>query len=583
MLARSSMMRARAAAAAARPVSFKRDARRAFSPTATTILNQGAQAQQQKAAPEAGQEVFQAHFETVKSSFDPVVRETKEKIDWTSPETYAAVTRPPHQAYTLSPETYESEEFYEVEKERVWGKSWVCIGLADQIRQAGDTITAELAGQPIFAVRDKSGKLNGFRNVCRHRGSKLVRKDGRYPVISCPYHRWGYALDGRLLATPMWDTVEGGDRYDAKTGTFKESKNKTKAKKKQAAVGASGLTDEEAAAEVAEAEQRVIASAAAAEKATAEAKASGACDQMESIMQAFDTAHIDAFDKKDFSLFKVRVEQWGCFIFATLASEEEVPPVETYLGDVAKQLESYDLESLVSVREHKYDSKANWKLLAENFMEYYHLPSVHPALCNVSRVDDHHREQGASMAVSFVTRPLTNGGTPIDPAVLPSFPGLAEDCKLTGVFHQLFPNIFYFLLPSHIFVVRLDPTSPTTTIEHANLLVHPSVIEDAAVKEETDILNAKIDAMFDFYDMTNREDIDICEMVQEGVKNKSYRGGRVSFRFEETIHRFQNMLIDHMVGYPGRIPKGDKDIPFYIGGQCPAEAKNSIVNLENNL
>jgi nitrite reductase/ring-hydroxylating ferredoxin subunit len=69
----------------------------------------------------------------------------------------------------------------------------------------------------VFVARDKEGNLNGFLNVCRHRGSKLILKDGRYPVVSCPYHRWGYALDGRLLATPLWNTVEGGVKVDMKT------------------------------------------------------------------------------------------------------------------------------------------------------------------------------------------------------------------------------------------------------------------------------------------------------------------------------------------------------------------------------
>ena len=54
------------------------------------------------------------------------------------------------------------------------------------------------------AAGTKKGELRGFLNVCRHRGSQLVLEDGRYSVISCPYHRWGYALDGRLLATPIY-------------------------------------------------------------------------------------------------------------------------------------------------------------------------------------------------------------------------------------------------------------------------------------------------------------------------------------------------------------------------------------------
>ena len=55
---------------------------------------------------------------------------------------------------------------------------------------------------------------------------------------------------------------------------------------------------------------------------------------------------------------------------------------------------------------------------------------------------------------------------------------------------------------------------------------------------------------------TNLEDIEACEHVQLGIRAKSYEGGRFSYKFEETIHRFQNMVIDHMIGKP-RIPSGD--------------------------
>ena len=49
-----------------------------------------------------------------------------------------------------------------------------------------------------------------------------------------------------------------------------------------------------------------------------------------------------------------------------------------------------------------YDVAANWKLLIENFLEYYHLPAVHPALCNVSGVDEHQRRQGRGMYMCFI-------------------------------------------------------------------------------------------------------------------------------------------------------------------------------------
>ena len=54
----------------------------------------------------------------------------------------------------------------------------------------------------------------------------------------------------------------------------------------------------------------------------------------------------------------------------------------------------------------EYEIAANWKLVAENFMEYYHLPWVHPGLVKVSPMDAHYRWQGTGMYVGFCTTPI---------------------------------------------------------------------------------------------------------------------------------------------------------------------------------
>ena len=66
----------------------------------------------------------------------------------------------------------------------------------------------------VLIVRDGAGTLRAFHNVCRHRGTALCtrRRDGWPESIQCPYHAWTYGLDGRLLAAPMMDEVEGFDR-----------------------------------------------------------------------------------------------------------------------------------------------------------------------------------------------------------------------------------------------------------------------------------------------------------------------------------------------------------------------------------
>ena len=88
---------------------------------------------------------------------------------------------------------------------------------------------------------------------------------------------------------------------------------------------------------------------------------------------------------------------------------------------------------MVATHRKTYSVQANWKLLIENFLEYYHLPAVHPALCNVSGVDEHQRYQGRGMYMGFATDPLTKGGTPLDPGRLPPFPTIEVRPELRSV------------------------------------------------------------------------------------------------------------------------------------------------------
>src|SRR5262245_12971580 len=122
--------------------------------------------------------------------------------DYTCEETYQATRRPLELASTLIPDCYREIDFHDIERERVFAAGWVCVGYTAQVRQPGDVLPAQVAGQPLLIVRDKAGQLRAFYNVCRHRGSLLVDAAGNQSVIRCPYHAWGYALDGRLLGAP---------------------------------------------------------------------------------------------------------------------------------------------------------------------------------------------------------------------------------------------------------------------------------------------------------------------------------------------------------------------------------------------
>jgi len=276
----------------------------------------------------------------------------------------------------------------------------------------------------------------------------------------------------------------------------------------------------------------------------------------EAIKQSFDTGHLKKFDKSEYSLFPVRLEVLGHMMFVNI--DGQAPPLKEYLGDAVTQMQEHlatlTTPDFVSVRTKTYHAAANWKLLAENFMEYYHLPSVHPSLVTVSGMDEHRRTQGKGTYVGFVTDPLTPSNTPADPFVIPHFPTLTGRNNTMAIWHHLFPNVFYFLLPHSMYTVISfpDPKDPKRSVEFADLSVHRSATQGPGADE-------KIDALWKFYDMTNDEDIGVCESVQKGLSVYEYNGGRLSFRFEETIHRFQNMVADYMTGNRV-IPEGDDKV-----------------------
>ena len=105
----------------------------------------------------------------------------------------------------LSYEDSVSPEFYELEREAVFKRSWLNVGRVEQLPRNGSYFTKELAvaRTSVVVVRDQEGEVRAFHNVCRHRGNKLVWSDfptqetsGLARQFVCKYHGWRYDLDG---------------------------------------------------------------------------------------------------------------------------------------------------------------------------------------------------------------------------------------------------------------------------------------------------------------------------------------------------------------------------------------------------
>jgi Rieske 2Fe-2S family protein len=103
--------------------------------------------------------------------------------------------------YSLDQRFYTDPAVYELELERIIYQNWILAGHVSQFAEPGDFRVLNIAGESAIIVRSQNGALNGFANVCRHRGSLVcLDNNGNTDKFSCPYHGWMYDLDGKLIA-----------------------------------------------------------------------------------------------------------------------------------------------------------------------------------------------------------------------------------------------------------------------------------------------------------------------------------------------------------------------------------------------
>jgi phenylpropionate dioxygenase-like ring-hydroxylating dioxygenase large terminal subunit len=117
------------------------------------------------------------------------------------------------EALSLPAWIYHDAEFFEREKQTIFRQAWQVVCHLSDIPRAGDFCTFEFLGESVVVVRAEDGLVRAFHNVCRHRAARLLdgpqgHCGGR---ITCPYHAWTYALDGRLIGVPGRDSFGGLD------------------------------------------------------------------------------------------------------------------------------------------------------------------------------------------------------------------------------------------------------------------------------------------------------------------------------------------------------------------------------------
>ena len=127
-----------------------------------------------------------------------------------------------NEANGLPNECYLNDEYFKIERERVFFNNWIVVGVSSSVPEIGDAKPFDLMGVPLLILRDKNNKIRVFHNVCSHRGMILVNEECKLKnTIRCPYHSWSYNFNGELIATPH----VGGMNIHEANGFIKSKSN----------------------------------------------------------------------------------------------------------------------------------------------------------------------------------------------------------------------------------------------------------------------------------------------------------------------------------------------------------------------
>lgn len=103
----------------------------------------------------------------------------------------------------LPVEAYTSQGWFDKEQKYLFSRTWQYAGFMEDVAQPGDYITVQAGLNNILVVRGRDQRLRAFHNICRHRGTQLLRATGKsQKAITCPYHDWTYSLEGVLMSIP---------------------------------------------------------------------------------------------------------------------------------------------------------------------------------------------------------------------------------------------------------------------------------------------------------------------------------------------------------------------------------------------
>ncbi|HLJ27970.1 MAG TPA: aromatic ring-hydroxylating dioxygenase subunit alpha [Candidatus Angelobacter sp.] len=245
------------------------------------------------------------------------------------------------------------------------------------------------------------------------------------------------------------------------------------------------------------------------------------------LLNAPECEGVQDFHYRDFGLTPVRTERWAGLIFVNL--DPAARPLIESLGSLPEKAGRFELEKMQLHQRRIYEMECNWKTYIDNYLEGYHLPSVHPSL---------NRELDYS---SYSTCLFDNYSVQSSPIRGPENEKTVErrysQARGDDVaeYYWIYPNWMLNCYPDNVSVNIVLPVSPDRSIA-----IFEWYFPEATL--QTDVPRQTVR----FSDEIQVEDVSICEQVQKNLRSRSYSQGRYSVKQERGVHHFHRLYAEAM-------------------------------------
>jgi choline monooxygenase len=225
----------------------------------------------------------------------------------------------------------------------------------------------------------------------------------------------------------------------------------------------------------------------------------------------------EGFCKERYKLPSIRCDEWQGWIYVTL--DQDAQPVSTQLAQLTELIAAYNMTDYIETfyEEHVWDT--NWKILAENFMESYHLPMLHRAT-----VGPHSRLEEMECPPGY---PAFNYHWITKEASLPIGQAHPDNTRLQGHWRKttallaIYPTHLITLTPGYFWYLVLQPRGVGKVHIRFGGGLSPEFIADPEA-------NAHMATLKKLLDDVNAEDKRGVEAVFRGVHAPLAKPGHLS-------------------------------------------------------